>query len=219
MRAMLRRLLAAIGVSVGSRTGNPTGYALGLALEDGQERFDLTDAPLTLGRGEQSDVVLLDESVRPTHARVTWGDGSHVLAAVRGAEVRVNGQLCERTTLSDGDAIEIGEFRLVFATAGSMPSPAEADGPRLVVLSPGGDSEFPLGKRSFTIGRAPESGLVLIDPAVAESHARVWPHDGAPVIEAINDERVVVNGELIERIGLATGDRIEIADFTLEFRA
>lgn len=42
---------------------------------------------------------------------------------------------------------------------------------------------IPLGSSDVTIGRAPDSTLVLNDPYTSGRHARLYPHDGRWVVE------------------------------------
>lgn len=126
MLTLFRRLLELCGFEFESKgwpeddhpeTGMPTGARLRLRAEPRDTFFDLTQAPLTIGRDPHNDVVLLDRTVRRSHARVVRERGAHVLEAARGARIRVNGLSCDRESLSDGDEIDIGDFRLRFESA------------------------------------------------------------------------------------------------------
>ena len=92
--------------------------------------------------------------------------------------------------------------------------------PRLIVRTPGGQAhEFPLAQPETVIGRSRSCDLVLESPYVSRKHARlVQEGEGFALIDEgstngtlVNDERVIGQRHLIE------GDRITIADMTMDF--
>ena len=92
--------------------------------------------------------------------------------------------------------------------------------PRLVVRTPGGQAhEFPLTQFETTIGRARSCELVLESAFVSRKHARVAQRDdGFVVIDEGSTNGTTVNGErVVGARTLAEGDRITIADITLDF--
>lgn len=83
---------------------------------DGQDRFELHGDVVTVGRIEDSDVVLDDISVSRRHAvfqrtgsgRITVRD----LNSLNGTYV--NGTRVEESVLRSGDEIQIGKYKIVF---------------------------------------------------------------------------------------------------------
>ena len=64
---------------------------------------------------------------------------------------------------------------------------------------------------AFTIGRDTESDLVIVEPTVSRTHARVKAEDGTYLLECIGPTGTRVNGARIEQPHvLAYGDRIEV---------
>ena len=70
-----------------------------------------------------------------------------------------------------------------------------------------------------TIGRGPGSDLLLLDPGVSRSHARIRAEDGAHVLlDAGSSNGTSLNGvPLRGAAALSPGDRIEVGSLVLEF--
>jgi len=77
-----------------------------------------------------------------------------------------------------------------------------------------------LGEQTITIGRAPESTLVLTDDYASTHHARLTPRDGQWVLEDLGS----TNGTYIDRTKVATptavgpGTQVRIGKTVLELR-
>ena len=70
----------------------------------------------TIGRLPECEVTLDDSSVSRRHARVTFRDSAWTVTDLGSTNgTKVNGQRVEEATLSDGDRLELGSVRLVFA--------------------------------------------------------------------------------------------------------
>ena len=87
-------------------------------LEGRTDRDDVVVAErLTLGRGDDADLRLFDETASRRHAVLARVDGRVVLEdAGSGNGTRVNGERVIRAVLCDGDVIAIGAVRLRFLT-------------------------------------------------------------------------------------------------------
>lgn len=70
-----------------------------------------------------------------------------------------------------------------------------------------------------TIGRSPESDLILDDPAVSLEHARIR-QEGTVwyVYDLASENQVFVADEAVGRKALADGDRLRIGETDLVFR-
>lgn len=89
--------------------------------ESGDLAFDLSeDAPLTVGRGADSSVLLVDPSISRHHARLECRQGT-VLVSDLGSRngTFVNGARVERAVVAAGDVVRFGKvaFRLLDTTA------------------------------------------------------------------------------------------------------
>lgn len=80
----------------------------GAALE-----FRLVGRPLTIGRGADADVVVIDPLVSRRHARLVVRGGRFVLADLGSKNgTRVNGEAIREAVVAPGDRIELGSTRL-----------------------------------------------------------------------------------------------------------
>src|SRR5437868_14727140 len=97
------------------------------------------------------------------------------------------------------------------------PEGAPAAGRRLRVLAPIDPVDagrLRATKERMTIGRAPDSDLVLDHPAVARRHAVIRLGRGGATIEDVSDSTGVrVNGERRRRAPLSAGDELAIGPF------
>ncbi|MDE3164558.1 MAG: FHA domain-containing protein, partial [Acidobacteriota bacterium] len=93
---------------------------------------------------------------------------------------------------------------------GSAPSPAPSPA-SLVVVDPGGSRErVPVSPLPFTIGRQPESSLILRDSRVSRTHARILGEGEGYVLEDLGSRHgTYVNGKRVTRHELKTSDRID----------
>lgn len=87
--------------------------------EEGQTvSVELGDQPVTLGRGEQADVVLEDEKASRVHCVLTLEDGIHRLKDLRSRNgTFVNGERIDEVALQAGDRIRIGAVTLYYEQA------------------------------------------------------------------------------------------------------
>ncbi len=78
-------------------------------------RFLLDDDEVSSGRHPDSDIFLDDVTVSRRHATFSRVDGRFVVRDVGSLNgTYVNRQLIEQATLSTGDEVQIGKYRLVF---------------------------------------------------------------------------------------------------------
>ncbi len=81
-------------------------------------RFLLDEDQVTSGRHPESDIFLDDVTVSRRHAVFTRADGRFQVSDVGSLNgTYVNRQLVDTATLSTGDEVQIGKFRLVFYAA------------------------------------------------------------------------------------------------------
>jgi hypothetical protein len=85
-------------------------------------RWPLERGSLTIGRGEDCDVILPDRHVSRYHARISWGEGGYSVTDLGSKNgTHVNGrELQGSQALQDGDEIQIAlRFKLAFVDAGA----------------------------------------------------------------------------------------------------
>jgi len=89
---------------------------------------------------------------------------------------------------------------------------------RLLVTNPAGVSESIALKEQSTLGRAPDSTVVLQDPLASTRHAYVVLHEGKWCVRDLGSTNgTFVNHKRIELAELAPGDRIRVGNTTFEF--
>lgn len=129
-----------------------------LSISDGPragQRISLTELPLTIGRTPGNMLVLDDSKVSRHHALIEQR-GEALWIVDRGSTngTTVNGQpLVRARQLHPGDAIGIGQSRLVFARPSAPPQPAEAP------VAPQDWQTPHTGPATGTAGTMPEASL------------------------------------------------------------
>ena len=78
--------------------------------------------------------------------------------------------------------------------------------------------EVPVGSSEVSIGRSPDNGLVIDNPAVSHYHARVFHEEGRLMLEDFGSlNGTFVNGQRVEWSTLAHGDEILVGRYRLHF--
>jgi pSer/pThr/pTyr-binding forkhead associated (FHA) protein len=73
---------------------------------------------------------------------------------------------------------------------------AKVKGTKLVVIEgPLKDTVIPLGTEQITVGRAPDSTLIIDDDYASSRHARIYPAEGSWIVEDLGS----TNGTWIDR--------------------
>jgi hypothetical protein len=87
------------------------------------------------------------------------------------------------------------------------------------IVLPSGD-RFTLTESVITIGRHPESNLVLADPNVSRNHAEIRPQgDGFVVVDLGSTNGSRVNGVRVETQVLEDGDELTFGNTRMRFEA
>ncbi len=77
-------------------------------------------------------------------------------------------------------------------------------------------TEVPVGAREVSIGRSPENGLVIDNPAVSHYHARVFNEEGRLMLEDFGSMNgTFVNGQRVKMVSLKPGDLVAIGKHTI----
>jgi FHA domain-containing protein len=129
-------------------------------------------------------------------------------------------------TVADDAAVPIAEAPMaentvVLARPGhAAPEPNAASRAYLVVQTDGGTAaRFDLGGALIAIGRATDNDVILDDPQVSRHHCQLKVQHGAyGFVDLQSRNGSTVNGQVVEEIALADGDRIRIGNTNVEFR-
>jgi ABC-type multidrug transport system ATPase subunit/ABC-type multidrug transport system permease subunit len=178
-------------------------------------RVLLTGAELTIGRGEDSDLMIGHERVSRHHARISRDENSEYSVEDLGSRhgTLVNGEPLgtEPRRLENGDAIEIGDERLRFLSGQEtrMSSREQAVTAVQTVRFEG---------ERVTIGRDEQNDVVLADPNVSRFHAEVVAADGATELRDLGSRNGTrLNGELVSRAALRADAEIGVGPYRLIF--
>jgi len=77
--------------------------------------------------------------------------------------------------------------------------------------------EVAVGSREVSIGRSPDNGLVIDNPAVSHYHARVFREEERLMLEDFGSlNGTFVNGQRVKMVTLQPGDAVAIGKHTIE---
>ncbi|MCW8139673.1 MAG: diguanylate cyclase [Planctomycetota bacterium] len=90
---------------------------------------------------------------------------------------------------------------------------------RIVVLGPGGAFISALGRDRVTVGRDPESGIVLEGPDVSRQHCVLEPLPGGghEVVDLGSTNGVLINDRRVSRMPLERFDRLRVGEYDLVY--
>ena len=112
------------------------------------------------------------------------------------------------------DRLHTGAFQII----GKMVEGVGGAGAGSIVL-PSGD-RFALTETTITIGRHPESNMVLADPNVSRNHAEIRPQgDGFVVVDLGSTNGSRVNGVRVDTQVLQDGDELMFGNTRMRFEA
>jgi pSer/pThr/pTyr-binding forkhead associated (FHA) protein len=203
------------------------------------QEYTLMGASATIGRHATCDIVLDDDAVSRTHARVERTDGGFALMDLGSANgLRVNGERTTYRLLVPGDVVHVGDCVLRFEGSSGSAVPTEIrsaratlaeirvpvvahddTGPRLAVHTPEKTWEVPLPGDRLTIGRERDNDVALDDPGVSRYHAVVERRDALCTVRDLNSRNGTwVGTARISRSVLNDGEsfRIGSASFVLK---
>ena len=201
--------------------------------------YPLAGASITIGRHSLCDIVLDDDTVSRTHARVERTDDGFALVDLGSSNgVRVNGERTTHRLLEPGDVVHVGDCVLRFEASGDAAArpamrearatmmdlrlPVELEGdasPRLVVHTPEKTWELPLSGDRLTIGREPDNDVALDDPAVSRYHAVVERRDPLCTVRDLNSSNGTwVGTARIARTVLNDGESFRVGSATFALK-
>ena len=172
----------------------PNHFAFSISPSDG-DRFEQV---------EQALVSELRRVVRETAAERGWG-----LVGPPEIDFEVD------------DDLSKGRFELAASFVEGEAELAPGGGAASLVLFErgGGSRTFALDRPEVTLGRLPESEVVVPDSGASRQHARIRHADGEFVLTDLGSTNgTLVNDEAVRERTLEDGDRITIGETVFEFR-
>jgi len=207
--------------------------------------FVLEKANVTLGRATINEIVLLhDSKVSRHHARIDKrGAGFAIMDLGSTNGTYVNGNRVASSALSPGDVIKLGDTVFRFESGlpqiepDVIPLDSEADLektlcrttlsmtlkdteiPRFAVHTPGKTWEVSMAGDALSIGRHPQSDIVLDQPMVSRHHARIEKRGEKFIIRDLGSSNgTFVGGKRMEEHALQDCDAILIGNARLVFK-
>jgi pSer/pThr/pTyr-binding forkhead associated (FHA) protein len=198
----------------------------------------LTGACATIGRHAACDIVLDDDTVSRTHARVERTDGGFALIDAGSSNgLRVNGERTTYRLLVPGDVVHVGDCVLRFETCMHSSAPDDIPnmgatltdlpaqvavgdgGPRIAVHTPNEAWEVLLSGDRLTIGRERDNDVVLDEQGISRYHAVLERRDALYAVRDLNSRNGTwIGSARISRTVLNDGEsfRIGSASFVLK---
>jgi pSer/pThr/pTyr-binding forkhead associated (FHA) protein len=173
----------------------------------------------TIGRAEQSDVVLEDVSVSRTHARIIVSPQSVVIedpGSNNGTFLR--GEQVSKQAVQQDDEIIIEPFVLRF-NLNIRGESKERFVARLEVIQGVLEGEvYGVGDEGITLGRAEDQTIQIRDAGASRWHASViWRAGQCVVQDNQSANGVHVNGERVAEKVLVHGDVVRVAKTVMRF--
>jgi pSer/pThr/pTyr-binding forkhead associated (FHA) protein/tetratricopeptide (TPR) repeat protein len=116
-------LVNAVGDGAATSGGSPSEGGrprlVALTTDLAGTEFAIDDDSVVLGRTDDSDIVIDHRSISRQHARISFENGSWMLADAGSSNgIKVNGEEYKQTALRKGDIIELGHVKLRFVAPG-----------------------------------------------------------------------------------------------------
>jgi hypothetical protein len=90
---------------------------------------------------------------------------------------------------------------------------------RLTLITPSGETSFPLNRDSHTLGRHRNNDIVITDPKVSSFHARIdRTKEGFAITDLKSRNGTFVNGRKAETLKLKAGDEIRVGTARLIYK-
>jgi pSer/pThr/pTyr-binding forkhead associated (FHA) protein len=207
--------------------------------------FVLEKANVTLGRATINEIVLLhDSKVSRHHARIDKKEAAFTIVDLGSTNgTYVNGKRVGSSTLVPGDVIKLGDtvFRFesglpqidpdviplnseedlektLCRTAFSM-TLKDTEIPRFAVHTPDKTWEVSMTGEALSIGRYPQSDIVLDQPMVSRHHARIEKRGETFIIRDLGSTNgTFVGGKRMDEHALKDCDAILIGNARLVFK-
>jgi ABC-type multidrug transport system ATPase subunit/pSer/pThr/pTyr-binding forkhead associated (FHA) protein len=209
------RQRGAAGVRLGSDGADAAEVTLRLpAVLWNGNRIPVPSTGLTIGRDRDCDLTLLSGLVSRHHARIAPADDGYRITDLGSRTgIYLNGEhfLGGSRLLNSGDSFAIADEILYFVTRSDAALPA--------IEVAHAHSALRMDRPRLTIGSAGDSDIVLDHPTVSPHHAEILIGPSGARIKDLSQggAGVRINGQLVARAFLKTGDEIAIGPYRFVF--
>jgi pSer/pThr/pTyr-binding forkhead associated (FHA) protein len=212
---------------------------------DGEQEFSLQKSAVEIGRATQNDIVLIDEKVSRSHARIECSsDGCTLIDLDSANGTKVNGIQIKRTELKPGDVIALGSNNLRYEWVTPRAEPEvtllntisdldntlaktvletslnDVSQPRIVIHTSEKTWEANLKGDSLTIGRDPANDVIIDDIRLSRHHARFQRKGNIFVIKDLESTNGTWFGDdRIDEHMLEDGDTMRIGNANIVFKS
>ncbi len=140
--------------------------------------------------------------------------------AVPRGEVRIAASVADDAEATPDPAVVSSETSVLARPGYVVPGPDAPSRAHLVVQTDGArGARFDLGGAVIAVGRGTDNDVIVDDPEVSRHHCQLKLQHGAySFVDLQSRNGSTVNGQPVEEIALADGDRIRIGNTRIEFR-
>ncbi len=173
-----------------------------------------------IGRSDEDDITLDDDSVSSSHALIRMNENQYVLYDMASSNgTWVNGQPVSGRFLGDGARITLGSSELHFTGIEAAEGQQATGGILLIRSGPSAGQSFTVQGEDIIIGRQPgEGGAQLNDQAVSSRHALIRPTFGGCMIFDLGSANgTMVDGEPVAGTHLQNGDTVKLGEAEVQF--
>jgi pSer/pThr/pTyr-binding forkhead associated (FHA) protein/pimeloyl-ACP methyl ester carboxylesterase len=203
----------------------------------GETLYALDSPEVTIGRGAENDVVLLDIKVSRRHAVLSSSATGWKLTDLGSSNgFKFNGQRVRSAVLQVMDHVLIGAttLRVLPPKAAHEDATAMTQGgdgldaalvdhrrPKLVVTREGGSHEYALKDGRTLIGRAEDAAVVVDHPRVSRHHVEITTVAGRVKARDLGSRNgTLLNGAALNGpLRLRNGDTLDVGDARIVFKA
>ncbi|GEM_PF-635608 len=206
--------------------------------QSGEVRYALDSPHVSIGRGADNDVVLLDIKVSRRHAVLHCSAGQLRMEDVGSSNgFKFNGQRVREAVVRPGDEVVIGGTSLRISQGGqpvthedvTMMTQAGEAGfeasitdhtqPAIVVTRAGSARQYKLNTPRLVFGRQAGADIVVDHPRVSRQHAELTYANGKVTLTDLQSRNgTMLNGQPVQSAVLVNGDTFEVGDALVVFK-
>ncbi|MCP4246234.1 MAG: FHA domain-containing protein [bacterium] len=189
------------------------------------ERIELLEGPpITIGRDPHCVIALSSSRLGPLHCQIEHRDDNWLLSQVDDEHpTLINDHYCREFLLADGDALDMGGYRLRFIRLPERDVPGLKP-PSLSLIIQRGPSVpaavmNALPSESILVGHCETALWQLADPLISRHHCRIQPAgEHWELADLRSTNGTFVNGQKVKRSVLDHRDQLTIGRFEVLVR-